>query len=174
MHGPGSKGGAAPRTARVVAKVDVAGGKVAQYLVVKARPVFARGAAALGALSRHEQTHENAAQKVHEAEKAVVVPPSEGQSRGNAVQVEAVKAKPEPRIDPAKGDNTLQASLADNVPRTIEDVDNFKRDMKAQHTGADVLQSMQGDKNEYRGILAGLEGVTGKKAINSENMNVKN
>jgi len=34
--------------------------------------------------------------------------------------------------------------------------------------------AMQCDKNEYRGVLAGLEGVTGKKAVNSENMTVKN
>jgi hypothetical protein len=34
--------------------------------------------------------------------------------------------------------------------------------------------AMQCDKNEYRGILAGLEGVTGKKSVNSENMTVKN
>jgi hypothetical protein len=32
----------------------------------------------------------------------------------------------------------------------------------------------QADKNEYRGILAGLEGVTGKKAVDSESMTVKN
>lgn len=34
--------------------------------------------------------------------------------------------------------------------------------------------AMQCDKNEYRGILAGLEGITGKKAVNSEAMTVKN
>ena len=34
--------------------------------------------------------------------------------------------------------------------------------------------AMQCDKNEYRGILAALEGITGKKAIDSEAMNVKN
>ncbi len=34
--------------------------------------------------------------------------------------------------------------------------------------------AMQCDKNDYRGILAGLEGMTGKKAVNSETMNVKN
>ncbi|HZU10150.1 MAG TPA: hypothetical protein VFA02_09610 [Pseudacidobacterium sp.] len=34
--------------------------------------------------------------------------------------------------------------------------------------------AMQCDKNEYRGILAGLEGVTGKKAVNSDTMTVKN
>jgi len=34
--------------------------------------------------------------------------------------------------------------------------------------------AFQADKNDYRGILAGLEGVTGKKAVNSEAMSVKN
>ena len=34
--------------------------------------------------------------------------------------------------------------------------------------------AMQCDKNDYRGILAALEGVTGKKAVDSEAMAVKN
>jgi hypothetical protein len=33
---------------------------------------------------------------------------------------------------------------------------------------------MQCDKNDYRGLLAALEGLTGKKAVDSEAMNVKN
>lgn len=34
--------------------------------------------------------------------------------------------------------------------------------------------AMQCDKNEYRGILAALEGITGRKAVNSDPMTVKN
>jgi hypothetical protein len=34
--------------------------------------------------------------------------------------------------------------------------------------------AIQCDKDEYRGILAGLEGVSGKKAVDSTTMNVKN
>jgi len=34
--------------------------------------------------------------------------------------------------------------------------------------------AFQADKNDYRGLLAGLEGVTGKKAVDSETMTVKN
>jgi CxxC motif-containing protein (DUF1111 family) len=34
--------------------------------------------------------------------------------------------------------------------------------------------AMQCDKNDYRGVLAALEGITGKKATNSETMTVKN
>lgn len=33
---------------------------------------------------------------------------------------------------------------------------------------------MQCDKNDYRGVLAGLEGVTGTKAVDSDTMTVKN
>ncbi len=34
--------------------------------------------------------------------------------------------------------------------------------------------AFQADKNEYRGLLAGLEGITGKKAVDSDAMTVKN
>jgi hypothetical protein len=34
--------------------------------------------------------------------------------------------------------------------------------------------AMQCDKNDYRGELAALEGITGKKAVNSDSMTVKN
>jgi hypothetical protein len=34
--------------------------------------------------------------------------------------------------------------------------------------------AMQCDKSEYRGVLAGLEGISGKKAVDSEAMTVKN
>ena len=34
--------------------------------------------------------------------------------------------------------------------------------------------AMQCDKNDYRGVLAGLEGITGKKTVNSDTMTVKN
>jgi hypothetical protein len=34
--------------------------------------------------------------------------------------------------------------------------------------------AIQCDKNDYRGILAGLEGITGKKAVDSDSMTVKN
>jgi hypothetical protein len=34
--------------------------------------------------------------------------------------------------------------------------------------------AFQADKSDYRGLLAGLEGVTGKKAVDTDAMNVKN
>ncbi len=34
--------------------------------------------------------------------------------------------------------------------------------------------AFQADKNDYRGLLAGIEGITGKKAVNSDALTVKN
>jgi hypothetical protein len=34
--------------------------------------------------------------------------------------------------------------------------------------------AMQCDKNDYRGVITGLEGITGKKAVDTDAMNVKN
>jgi hypothetical protein len=34
--------------------------------------------------------------------------------------------------------------------------------------------AFQADKSDYRGILAGLEGITGKKAVDSDTLTVKN
>jgi hypothetical protein len=34
--------------------------------------------------------------------------------------------------------------------------------------------AFQADKGDYRGVLAGLEGITGKKAVNSDTLTVKN
>lgn len=34
--------------------------------------------------------------------------------------------------------------------------------------------AFQADKSDYRGLLAGLEGITGKKAVDSDALNVKN
>jgi hypothetical protein len=34
--------------------------------------------------------------------------------------------------------------------------------------------AVQADKNDYRGLLAGIEGITGRKAVDSDTLNVKN
>ena len=34
--------------------------------------------------------------------------------------------------------------------------------------------AFQADKSDYRGLLAGLEGITGKRAVDTDTMTVKN
>lgn len=135
------RGGASP-----VLK-GVGAGKVAQYLAAKAGPVLLRGFAKVQKLRQNEQTHDNAGEKLTQTEKAVVIPVSEGQSKSNAGQVTGVSDRPAPVVDENKGKQKLQEKLAENMPTSVEAVDNFKRDKKGQHTGADVMKVVQGDKD---------------------------
>lgn len=140
-------GGRKPGGAGTAMLKAVGNGKVAQYLVAKALPVLNRGFSRLQKLRTNEQTHDDAAEKRAQADAAVVIPPSDGQSKSNTGQVNQVSARPAPVVDPNKGKQVFQAKLQENVPKKIEDVDNFKRDKKAQHVGADVMEVVQGDKN---------------------------
>jgi len=156
--GGGAHGGrSVPKTAGVKAQLRSFGGKVAQYLLGKAAPVLGKGIDKLRVLSRNEQVHDDAPRKMHQADMSVVIPPSDNQSKGNAGQVGAVGARAAPPVDENKGKQKLKASLAQNVPRSIEDVDNFKRDKKAQHVGADVMEVVQGDKNSVVATYADME-----------------
>jgi hypothetical protein len=131
--------------------------KVAQYLAAKGTPVLLKGIGKLQKQRQNEQTHDDAAEKLNQSEKAVVIPPSEGQSKSNTGHVNRVSAKPAPSADEGKAKQKLQESLQENVPRSIEDVDNFKSDMKAQHMGADVMQVVQGDKNAVSSAFGEIE-----------------
>ena len=154
------KGKAAPRAGgAVTAMLKASGpGKVAQYLAAKGAPTLFKGFGMLQKLKQNEQTHDDAAEKLQQSEKAVVIPPAEGQSKSNAGQVNAVSAKPAPVADEKKAKQTLQESLKDNIPQSIEDVDNFKRDKKAQHMGADVMKVVRGDTNAVISTFGDMEG----------------
>jgi hypothetical protein len=143
------RGKAAPAPGAAVAAMLRAVGKskVAQFLAMRGAPALMRGAVGLLKLRKNEQTHDDAGQKLKQSENAVVIPPTEGQSKSNTGQVQTVGDRPAPVVDEKAGRRKLQESLEANTPRSIEDVDNFKRDMKAQHTGADVMLVVQGDKS---------------------------
>lgn len=130
--------------------------KVAQYLAGRALPVLTRGLGGLARLKEHQQTHDDAGEKLKKSEDAVVIPPSEGQSKSNAGQVHTVSVRPAPLVEETKAKSTLQESLAEHLPKNIEAADNFKRDRKAQHMGADVLRVVQGDKNTVVGTFGAM------------------
>ena len=128
-------------------------GKVARYLATKGTAALFKGLGMLQNLKQNEQTHDDAAEKLKQSENAVIIPPSEGQSKSNAGQVNSVGDRPAPTIDENKAKQKLLESLAANIPQTIEDVDNFKRDTKARHTSADVMGVVLADKNAVTGTF---------------------
>ncbi|MEY2564942.1 MAG: hypothetical protein QOH88_3135 [Verrucomicrobiota bacterium] len=153
--GKGSK--MVPKAGGGVPILKVGAGKVAQFLAAKATPVLVKGVAVLRKLKQNEQTHDDAAEKLQQTEKAVVIPPSEGQSKSNTGQVATVDSYPPPVVEEKKAKQQLQGSLEENFPRSIEAVDNFKRDQKAQHMGADVMKVVQGDKNAVTATFEQME-----------------
>lgn len=122
-------------------------GKVGAWLMARGAPVVARGEAKLKQLKTNEQKHEDAVAKLSHTEKAVVPPLVEGQSTGNSAQVTAVDSKPAPQPDEQKAKAAFDEAIADNIPRSIEDVDNFKRDNKAAQMSAAVAMSVKSDKS---------------------------
>jgi hypothetical protein len=154
-----AKAAPSPKAAAAAAALmeAVGKGKVAQYLAAKGAPILARGVGMLQRLKANEQTHDNAGEKRQQSENAVVIPTSDNQSKSNAGQVNMVGGRQAPVVDENKGKGTLQSSLAENVPRTMEDADNFKRDKKAQVMGADVAVVVQGDKNAVTGTFSDIE-----------------
>ena len=156
-RGAGAKGAAAKAAAAAAALLEAVGkSKVAQFLAGKALPALSKGVAGLAKLKEHQQTHDDAGEKLKKSEDAVVIPPSEGQSKSNAGQVGDVAERPAPVVEEKKGKTTLQESLTANLPKNIEAADNFKRDKKAQHMGADVLNVVQGDKNAVIGTFGAM------------------
>ena len=145
--GKGAKGGVRPGAAASGLLKAVGKSKVAQYLAAKAAPVVGKGFGKLEQLRKNQQTHDDGDEKRVQSEKAVLIPDSEGQSKSNTGQVNVVGDRPQPKVDAAKGKQVLQEQLRENIPKNIEDVDNFKRDKKAQHTGAEVMKVVQADKS---------------------------
>lgn len=120
---------------------------VAVFLATKGLPALFKGTNKLQMLRQNEQTHDTATDKLNQSEKAVAIPPSEGQSKSNAGQVDMLSSHPTPVTNENKAKQKLQDSIKENIPQKIEEVDNFKRDKKAQQMNAGVMQVVQGDKN---------------------------
>lgn len=148
----------APAAAELGAMLAAAVGQggVARHLARQGLPVLLRGVNHVQRLKRNEQTHADAATKRAQSEQAVVTPPSDLQSRSNEAQVGGVAARPAPPIDAGVGKAQLQAALRDNLPRTLEEVDNFKRESRGQRMSAEVALSIHADKSAVVGTFGEL------------------
>ncbi len=132
-------------------------GKVGAWLMAKGAPAISRGQSKLNQLKTNEQTHDDAASKLAQTEKAVVPPTIEGQSTSNAGQVDNVEGKPVPQPNEALPKQQLNTAIADNIPQSIEDVDNFKKNNKAGAMSASVAIVVNKDKNEVSGTFGDLK-----------------
>ncbi|MDQ3109916.1 MAG: hypothetical protein M3R17_08470, partial [Bacteroidota bacterium] len=156
-HGGKAGGGKSKGGGGGEGKAGAVKGKVGAWLMAKGAPAIARGKAKLTQLKTNEQTHDDATQKLSQLEKAVVPPIVEGQSTGNAGQVETVQAKPAPQPNENTAKQALDESISENIPQNIEDVDNFKKNNKAGQMGAAVSLVITKDKNEVAGTFGDMK-----------------
>ncbi|MCA6363533.1 MAG: hypothetical protein IM638_10880 [Bacteroidetes bacterium] len=138
----GKKAGAAKNPLQAAAK-----GKVGKFLAMLGGPVLLRGVAKLAQLKANEQTHDDPLTKLGQTEKAVVPPALEGQSKSHGEQVEALNQKPAPEPKAEDASKAMLDSIQANMPQSIEDVDNFKRNGKGGHISRTVMNMVQGHTN---------------------------
>lgn len=130
--------------------------KVAQFLATKGEPVRLNGAVKLKKLRESGQKHGNAAEKLDQAASAVVIPGAENQSKSNSGQIDRTESQNVPRPTENRAKGQLQSALAANIPRSIEEVDNFKQNNKATQMGQAVLSAVQNDKEA---VVSAFEGM---------------
>ena len=90
-------------------------------------------------LAHNAKQHDSAATLRLQSEKAVEPPAADLQSRSNATVTEAVDDKPTPKPQKAAATNTLNSALNSAVPKTLEELDDFKEQGKARDVGTGVL-----------------------------------
>ncbi|MEI7830106.1 MAG: hypothetical protein WCI31_10065 [Prolixibacteraceae bacterium] len=146
-----------PSTKRFAESGILGKSEVARYLAMKGEPVRMRGTDKLRKLSENEQRHDSSSEKLNQTETAVVIPLSEEQSKSNAGQIEQVDNRKAPAPAENKVKQQLQTSLAENIPQTIEEVDNFKSDNKAGKMSNAVMSVVQGDKNDVVSTFSEME-----------------
>jgi hypothetical protein len=152
------KGQTQPKGAGMAAILAAVGkSKIAMYLASLGGPVLMRGLDRLAGMRKNEQTHDTPDAKLSQTKMAVVPPENEGQSKSHGEQVEALGQKPEPKPDPGAAKQSLQKSLDENIPQTIEDVDNFKKNQKATHISRNVMNVVQGDTNDVTDTFGEME-----------------
>ena len=101
-------------------------------------------------LAENEQTHDDATQKQQQTDSAVVPPAQEGQAMGNSEQVQGLDAAPPPQPDKEAARRTMTSSLGQAMPTSIEEINEFESQGKAQVVGNQVLSTVSADVGQVQ------------------------
>lgn len=121
---------------------------VGTYLNEMAEPVVQRGWESIGKLAGNEKQTAPAPIKLEKAEKAVISPPGEGQSKSNNKQVIKIGDKPQPTTNEAQAKSQFQNKLQTSLPKKLKEVDEFKENGKANQIIASARQVIQIDAGQ--------------------------
>lgn len=141
---------------KAAAKKEGGGGSVSAYLKTKGAPAMKKGRSGIVALSKNMQKHDDAATKTAQAVKAVEPPVMEGDSKGKAQQVETVEKAAPPKPDEQKAKKTLTDTVEQNVPKSLKEVDNFKKSGKGKVAGNAVLGDVKAQTDSVQSSYTGI------------------
>ncbi len=132
-------------------------GAVGKFLKQTTAATFKSRRQAIGVLAANEKQKTPAETKVGEAEKAVIAPSEEGASRAKASQVETVERAPAPEPNEAATKQSFDAALQRAVPKSLEDMDDFKEDGRGTVVGEAVMKTVSADTDDVRTTYQQIE-----------------
>lgn len=122
----------------------------------------------IGAIAKANATTKPASVKIKESEAAQVTPTSEKQATGNIGQVQQLAKKGVPQKSGDASRRALMQSLKQTMPKTLEDVDTFKKSNKGAAVSKSLMQQVTGDvrsvQNGFKAMGTKPKPVEGKKA----------
>jgi hypothetical protein len=135
----------------------VKGGGVGAFLRRTTQAVFASKKRKLTQLGANERATEPAEKKLADTEKAVLPPAEEGTSRAKASQIETVDQVAAPQPDEAQAKAEFNTAMERAVPRSLEEVDEFKERGKGRLVGQAVKGVVGQDTEEVKGTYQAIE-----------------
>lgn len=130
---------------------------VGGFLRKVTKATFAAKTAKVSRLASNEKKTESAATKLAQSEKSVVPPGDESQSRANFQQVATVDQLEQPKPDETKARQGLDRAMENAVPKSLEEVDQFKQEGKGREVGQAVNVLVTADSQEVKATYQQIE-----------------
>lgn len=116
-----------------------------------------KGKQGIGKLSKDQQKKDPAETKLQQSEKAVVEKKEEKESEAKAEKVDTVAETAAPEAKKEEAGEVFNKTLQSSLPKTIEDVDNFKKQGKASKVGDEVRKTIESKTGEISGTFGKLK-----------------
>jgi hypothetical protein len=147
---------AKPRSATPTFVAGTGGGIIAKFLRDKTQSKVQSKLSLLNRFSTAQKNKQDAETKANQAENAAVAPAGEGAAMSNAGQVETVEAVAAPNPQEAAAKAQMNETLNKNVPKSLEQIDEFKSKGKGKEIGDSVKgvvsSDTEGVKSTYKEV----------------------
>lgn len=128
-----------------------------KFLEQESAGICNKGAKKTQKLADNESAHDTAKEKAGQTKVAVEPPELEGQSRGNANQVNKLDGAEAPKASDNEIKHEMNKAISDAIPKKLEELNEFESEKKAQVIGNKVLASTTKQVGEVKGTYNEIE-----------------